>query len=85
MQVTEADREFGHDIADVIASLRGQGGDPLSWVSDTISLKAPPERCAGLMTELRLILEPVLEEREEPDDDLRARCTETYVTWLAAL
>ena len=85
MQVTEADREFGRDIADVIASLRGQGGDPLSWVSDTVALKAPPERCAELMTELRQILEPVLEEGEEPDDDLRARCTETYVTWLTTL
>ena len=85
MQVTEADREFGRDIADVIASLRGQGGDPLSWVSDTVSLKAPPERCAELVTELRQILEPVLEESEEPDDDLRTRCTESYVTWLANL
>ncbi len=82
MQVTEADREFGRAIADVIASLRGQGGDPLSWVSDTISLKAPPERCAELMTELRQILEPVLEEGEEPDDDLRTRCAESYVAWL---
>ncbi len=85
MQVTEADREFGSGIADVIASLRGQGVDPLSWVSDTISLKAPPERCAELVTELRQILEPVLEESEEPDDDLRTRCTESYLTWLATL
>ena len=85
MQVTEADREFGRDIADVIASLRGQGGDPLSWVSDTISLKAPPERCAELVAELREMLEPVLRENADPDDDLRARCTESYVTWLATL
>ena len=85
MQVTEADREFGREIADVIASLRGHGGDPLRWVSDTISLKATPDRCAELMTELRQILEPVLEENEEPDDDLRTRCTESYVTWLAGL
>lgn len=85
MQVMEADRDFGRDIADVIASLRGQGGDPLSWVSDAISLKAPPERCAELMTELRQILEPVLEEGEEPDNDLRTRCAESYVAWLGGL
>ena len=85
MRVTEADREFGRDIADVIASLRGQGGDPMSWVSDTVSLKAPPERCAELMTELRQILEPVLEENEEPDDDLRMRCAESYLAWLAGV
>ncbi len=83
MQVTEADREFGRDIADVIASLRGQGVDPLSWVADTVSLKAPPERCQVLLMELRGILNAVLEDEMDPDDDIRSRCTECYLNWLA--
>ena len=76
MRVTQADREFGRSIADVTAKLRAELTDPLGWVAAKLATKeAKHTKSQELLSELREILAPLLEEGKEPNEAMRAECT----------
>ncbi len=86
MRVTQADHEFGRSIADVTAKLRGELTDPLGWVAGRLAgTAAEHTKSQELLSELRDILAPLLEEGKEPNEAMRAECTKAYIAWLANL
>ena len=87
MKVTDADREFGSSIADVVANLVGQVDDPVCWlVEDVVAgSKASPEMARKIKRQLQTALAPVLEGHDQPDEALRRRCAVIYIDWLVGL
>ena len=86
MKVTDADRVFGGCIADIAAGAdASENGTLLRWMSDAAARKAKPEKCSELLSELHEILAPVLVQAAQPDDTIRVRCAEAYLTWLASV
>ncbi len=86
MKVTDADRVFGDCIADIAASDDAKkAADRLGWMTNAAARKAEPQKCGELLSELRAILTPVLVQRAEPNDNMRMRCAEAYLTWLASV
>ena len=86
MKVTDADRVFGRCIADIAASPdASNAADRLGWMANAAARKAEPQKCRELLSELRAILAPVLAQKAEPDDSMRVRCAEAYLTWLASV
>ncbi len=62
--MTQADREFGRSIADVIAKLRGELNDPLGWVAGRrrggeqaggVRLSGPPQFSTKISTLSRTV------------------------------